>query len=230
MKKYVQETKGIYGFALWISHDGIDQIVQSGFRTREVKKGKHNCVNGDRYLSYEKLVFGSWKAAIRYIREHFNDISKEKSCFNECRSIAIECLTKKGKRRNGFHIVWVHSSKRKELCTRDRIFFSKKRLKDWLTPAYKYNCLLRGYSRYAISKMEKDGRMLFKCAKDFGDETITYANIFGEYWTSTNEPIYGSEKMIDCGTDIKLFLKISKIGGKDCTPSWVTKMLSQNNV
>lgn len=202
MKKYRQSHK--YGFTIWKSHDSVDALSMCCIRNREVKKGKHNCVFADKFISHEYLVFGSEKAALRYIRNNWTEIAGEGRHISEISSIAI-CKHSSNK-LSSFDIVWVNP----EIKTTKCVYPVSKKIKGDYKPIYKNCCVFDGYSDEIVNELKSNTARQSAQTKDLGPDTKIITNKYGTYWTGTYGINKDDKQIVFCGTDKEMFLSKSQ--------------------
>lgn len=208
--KYIQnhndkKTK----FFLYKSHSGLEDLSICGVRFRSVKRGKHNCVDKDgNPISCEYLSFGSIKAAIRYIKTHFDTINGEGRYLNPVRSIAIE-EKRKGRIAGRLKLVWfsdelAYDAKYRKLRHSEMY---KKRIKTKFQHKYAEGCFVRKPTQELMKALDDMGRWFERPwqPKKLEDCTLI-ASVNGGYWL-TGYNVEDKDMLFDCGENHKMFLK-----------------------
>lgn len=213
--KYIQEQNNKKTrFFLYKSHSGLEQLSICGVRSRIVKRGKHNCI--DKYgnpVSHEVLSFGSIKAAIRYVKTHFDVINGEGRYLQPVKSIAIQ------EKRNGRisgkpMIVWFSEELAYEAKFRKlrhtEIF--KKRIKDKFYHKYAEGCFVRKPTLDLLKALDEMGRWFERpWEPNNWDDCTLIASVNGGYWLTRDNPNVFNDTLIDCGDNHKKFLKRARL-------------------
>ena len=213
MKHVQEENNKKRRFFLYKSHSGLESLSICGVRFRKVKRGKHNCV--DKYgnpVSYEVLSFGSIKAAIRYVKTHFDIINGEGRYLLPVRSIAIQ-EENHGRAVGKAKIVWfseelAYDAKYRKLrCTE----MYKKRIKAKLYHKYAEGCFVRKPTLDLLKALDDMGRWFERPWQPKNLEECTLiASVNGGYWL-TEYKVEEEELLLDCGDNHKKFLKRAKL-------------------
>ena len=213
MKHVQEENNKKRRFFLYKSHSGLEALSICGIRLRRVKRGKHNCV--DKYgnpVSYEVLSFGSIKAAIRYVKTHFDTINGEGRYLLPVRCIAIQ-EENHGRAVGKAKIVWfseelAYDSKYRKLCHTEMY---KKRIKDKFYHKYAEGCFVRKPTLDLLKALDDMGRWFERpwVPKNLEESTLI-ASVNGGYWL-TDCIVESNEYLLDCEDNHKKFLKRARL-------------------
>lgn len=209
--KFIQKEKNRrQRLFLYCSHGSIDSLTICGIRKRQVKKGKHNCVDyrSGRYISYEYLSFGSMKAAVRYVKNNLPVICGEGRYLSPLTSVAV------GKWNGPLKIVWYssvascHPSQR----LNNGVLIYKGRFNAHFESPFAFNCFVRRPNEDLLKRLNRSGRWFERPWKPKRlEDCVLIASKNGGYWLTDYHVSSEEDYLIDCGEDHERFLKMASV-------------------